>query len=139
MKTTNNKNIRTIMKKLSKKRFLGLPIFLAVFAAASAVLMLLWNWLIPSIIGWSAVTYWQSAGLLLMCKMLFGGFGRMGHGHPGFKKGFHRHHPMFTPDEKAEMRERIRNMSYEERREYIRRQMCGFPQEKPADNANDGR
>lgn len=106
------------MKNRCKKRFLGIFIFLAVFAASAAVLMLLWNWLIPAIFGGGAVGYWQATGLLLMAKILFGGFrgGQFGfarpHGHHGFP-----HNP--------EVRERVKNMSPDERREYIRAHMFG--------------
>lgn len=107
------------MKNMRKKRFLGPLIFVAVFAASSAVVMLLWNWLIPVIIGWTAINFWQAAGLLLLCKLLFAGFNKAGH---GFRHGPHRH---FSMKEKEEMRERVKSMSPEERKEYIRRTMFG--------------
>lgn len=80
-------------------------IFIAVAALAFWVIMLLWNWLIPSIIGWSAITYWQAAGLAVLCKLLFGGMGRFHgrhhHGHHKFhRKGHHMHN--MTKDEKQE-------------------------------------
>ncbi len=50
-------------------------IFIAVAAAVVAIIMLLWNTLIPSIIGWSAINYWQAAGLFILSKLLLGGFG----------------------------------------------------------------
>lgn len=109
------------MKNTGSKRFLGIFVFLAVFAGASAIVMLLWNWLIPSLIGWGSLGYWQAAGLLLLCKLLFGGFGKGGHG-AFMAHGFHR---KFHGNERAEMRERIKNMSEEERREYIRDHMFG--------------
>lgn len=33
--------------------------------------MLLWNWLMPVIFGLAKLTFWQSAGLLLLCGFLF--------------------------------------------------------------------
>lgn len=33
---------------------------------------LLWNWLVPSIIGWRQVTFWEAVGLLALCRILFG-------------------------------------------------------------------
>lgn len=55
---------------------------LVVAAAACVVLgfavKLLWNWLMPSIFGLHAITYWQALGLLLLGKLLFGGFHRHG-------------------------------------------------------------
>ena len=45
------------------------------------VVMHLWNWLLPPLFGWRMLTFWQALGLLLLCRILFGGLG--GHGGPG--------------------------------------------------------
>ena len=45
------------------------------------VLMSLWNWLIPSLTGWHTLSFVQALGLLVLCRILFGGFGgRWRHG-----------------------------------------------------------
>ena len=49
------------------------------------VVMSLWNWLIPGITGWHALTLIQALGLLVLCRILFGGFGR---GKRGWGGGF---------------------------------------------------
>ncbi len=41
----------------------------------SGIVMLLWNAIIPDITGWKMINYWQAVGLLLLCKILCGGFG----------------------------------------------------------------
>ena len=64
------------MKNKFLRGLIGTSIFIAVFGAASTAVMLLWNWLVPQIIGWTAVTFWQAAGLVLLNKLLFGGMGR---------------------------------------------------------------
>lgn len=115
--------------KIRRHRWYALPIFLPVFAAATAIVMLLWNWLIPSVIGWSAIDYWQSAGLLLLCKMLFGGFGRCRGGRPGGNP-----HRMMH-DHRERIHEHVKNMSAEQRREYIRKHMFGA---RPADWRDGG-
>lgn len=46
-------------------------VFLAVF---SALVMLLWNAVLPGLLSVPAINYWQAAGLLLLCRILFGGF-----------------------------------------------------------------
>src|SRR5688572_6658632 len=33
----------------------------------------LWNWLVPGIIGWRAISYWEALGLFILSKMLFKG------------------------------------------------------------------
>jgi hypothetical protein len=43
------------------------------------IVMLLWNWLMPDIFGLKRLTYWQAWGLLILCHILFKGFG-MGNG-----------------------------------------------------------
>lgn len=110
------------MKNFRGKRFLGGLVFLAVFAAAIAVVMLLWNALIPSIIGWTTINYWQAAGLMLLSRLLLGGFGRFGKfgGHRHFgkhKKEFHQWHMM---------RDKMKDMSRDEKREYMRNHMREF-------------
>jgi hypothetical protein len=42
-------------------------------AAAGLVVMALWNWLIPPLIGWHALSFVQALGLLVLCRLLFGG------------------------------------------------------------------
>lgn len=42
------------------------------------IVQALWNWLTPSLFGWREVTFWQAIGLLALCRILFGGFGRHG-------------------------------------------------------------
>ena len=37
--------------------------------------MLLWNWLIPGLFGLREITYWQAFGIVILAKLLFGGFG----------------------------------------------------------------
>jgi hypothetical protein len=52
-------------------------------AALGAVVMGLWNWLIPSLFfGAHEIGYLQAIGVLLLSRILFGGFrGRGGHRH----------------------------------------------------------
>ena len=68
-------------RKLSKKT---LWILVAVFAPPGLALfvflvgqlvMSLWNWLLPPLFGLPAITFWQGLGLLMLCRILFGGFG----------------------------------------------------------------
>jgi hypothetical protein len=48
------------------------------------VVMLLWNWLMPMLFGITTVSFWQAVGIIILAKLLFGGFG--GHGHKSDKK-----------------------------------------------------
>ena len=89
--------------------------FLAVAAGFSAAVMLLWNWLIPVIFGLPAICFWQAVGLLVLCRILFGGFGWKYH----FGKKHHHHN---------QIREKWLKMTPEERKEFMkhRRFGCGF-------------
>lgn len=64
----------------------------------------LWNVLMPPIFGLHAITFWQALGLLILAKILFGGFHRHSHGGP--------------PRWRRAMRERWENMTPEERERF---------------------
>ena len=55
-----------------RKFFFVIPI--AIVFAISAIVMWLWNWLLPEILGIRAINYWQAMGILILSKILFGGF-----------------------------------------------------------------
>lgn len=97
-------------------------IFIAVFAAIVTVVMLLWNALIPSITGWTAINYLQAAGLMILTRLLFGGpwhhFDFMGNRNVNGRKEYRRFH------------ERMGQVSLEEKKAFIRRWMNGFNEEK---------
>ena len=57
-----------------KKPYL-IPLFvIAALLAFGAVVMLLWNAIVPGLTGWAMLTYPKAIGLLVLCKILFGGF-----------------------------------------------------------------
>lgn len=91
-----------------QKHLVFIPLFCLVFIVKfGGCVMLLWNWLMPELFGLPTISFWQAAGLLLFCKILFGGFGGghhhgHGHGHCGGNKLRERWASM-TPEE----RERI--------------------------------
>lgn len=71
---------------------LGFLIFLAVFAAATVVIMLLWNSVAVYLFAVPTVNFWYAAGLLLLSKLLLGGFKGGFHGHRcGGRHGHHGH------------------------------------------------
>jgi hypothetical protein len=54
---------------------------IAAALALSFVAMSLWNWLMPPVFGLHLITYWQALGLLVLSRLLLGGFrGRWGGG-----------------------------------------------------------
>jgi len=50
------------------------------FFVFTFVVQALWNWLMPALFGWHVITYWQALGVLVLSKILFGGFRAGGHG-----------------------------------------------------------
>jgi len=66
----------------------------------------LWNWLMPALFGWRLITYWQALGILVLCKILFGGFhaGRPGPPRHWRRRMFERWEKM-TPEEREKFRQ----------------------------------
>ena|ERR1051325_9413889 len=69
------------------------------FIGGTAV-QLLWNWLLPPLFGWKELSFWQALGMLALCRILFGGVGGRG--------GRRRYGKDWTPEEKAEFKNRMR-------------------------------
>jgi hypothetical protein len=90
---------------------------LALFAVFSLLVMLLWNAVLPGLLGVGSLTYLQAAGLLLLCRVLFGGLGHGLWGSVAFKG----------------MRDHVLAMSPEQREAFVRRM-----QERVADHARHG-
>lgn len=60
-------------KRFFKQDKLRMSLFgIIVMTGFSAVVMLLWNLLMPEIFGLNTVNFWQAAGLLILSRILFG-------------------------------------------------------------------
>ncbi|MET4108813.1 hypothetical protein [Hymenobacter sp. UYP22] len=60
----------------------GLKILLLItlfVAVAGYVTMRLWNWLLPDLFNLPSISIWQALGLLVLSRILFGGWGGRGH------------------------------------------------------------
>ncbi|GHT75758.1 hypothetical protein AGMMS50262_12040 [Bacteroidia bacterium] len=100
---------------MERRRFFWvIPLGVLAIAGFSAVVMLLWNWLIPSIFGWAVINFWQALGLLALTRILFGGFGFKHRMHAG--RWGHHHNPI---------REKWMQMTSEERKEFLRKRHFG--------------
>lgn len=98
-----------------------LVLALAALVAVSFVVMELWNALIPRLFGGPVVSFWQAAGLLVLSRLLFGGFrgGRHGWRHRGWRERWER----MSPEERERFRDgfrRWKEMTPEERSEFRR-------------------
>lgn len=108
---------------------LAIPLFILI---GGEIVMHLWNWLLPPLFGWRLITFWQALALLLLCRILFGGWGGSGGG-----KGHMRHHVRERMAERMgeRMRERWEKMTPEER-EKFRRGLRGCMDSVPPPDAN---
>lgn len=71
--------------------------------------MSLWNWLAPALFAARAITFWQALGVLVLSKILFGGFGpRPGHRGP-WRRGIERRWARMTPEEREKFRQGLRS------------------------------
>ncbi len=83
---------------------------LALLAATvfSLVTMSLWNWLMPALFGLRAITFWQALGLLVLSRILLGGFrGRPCHS-MHWRRRMHERWEQMTPEEREKFRQGMR-------------------------------
>ena len=73
------------------------------------IVMSLWNWLLVDLFGWRQIGFWQAFGLLVLSRILFGGF----HGRGSRLHWRHR------------MMERWEKMTPEEREKFRQGMRCG--------------
>ena len=96
------------MKKFwFKKGLMFLAFFIVAVLVFAAIVMALWNAILPGVLGIKAITFPQALGILLLSKILFGGFGRRSGWHGGRRNQW-RHN----------MKEKWANMTPEEREKF---------------------
>ena len=82
---------------------------IAIFAFGFVV-MSLWNYTLPAVLNVSPITFWQALGILLLSKILFGGFrGGWGGGRQQRKKEMERKLSNMTPEEKEKFKQDWKN------------------------------
>jgi len=63
------------MRRFNERKIAGIILLVIVgIGAFGAIVMLLWNALMPEIFHLPAITFWQALGLLLLSKILFSSF-----------------------------------------------------------------
>lgn len=81
------------------------------------IVRLLWNWLLPPLLGWRQITFWQALGVLALCRILFGGHGIRGSHRSGMRFNMRRRMAErwehMTPEERERARERWRRCGFE--------------------------
>ena len=97
-----------------------------IIAAVTFATMSLWNWLVPVLFNGPVISFWQTLGLLILSKILFGGF-RGRHQGPPWKHHWRRR-----------MEEKMQHMTPEQREELRMKwkKRCGwsFPADENKEN-----
>src|SRR4051812_40307973 len=98
------------MRRYWMLRGLKFALFAAVVVAAlSLAVMCLWNWLMPALFNGHAIGFWEAMRLLVLSKILFGGFrGRFG-GSGHWRRRMMERWAQMTPEEREKFREGMRS------------------------------
>ena len=88
--------------------------FAALFVVAAVfVTMSLWNWLMPLIFHLPVLSFWQTLGLVVLSRILTGGFGRGGRGFQArgraWKRQIEQRLETFSPAEREKFRQQMRS------------------------------
>lgn len=78
-----------------------------VVSALSWIVMSLWNALLPGLFGWRVISFGQALGLLVLSRILLGGF-RPGFGGPPWRRHMAERWSQMTPEEREKFREGLR-------------------------------
>jgi hypothetical protein len=111
------------MKRFWIRRGFSFLIFGFLFVGlAGWTVMALWNALLPDILGVSVITFWQALGLLVLSRILFGGYGfrgrggygrtNPGQGQPGrmaWKEKMTERWQSMTPEQREQMKQQWRD------------------------------
>ena len=68
----------------------------------------LWNWLMPSLFSLPAIGFWQALGLLVLSRLLLGGFRGRGAGHMHWRRRMFERWERMTPEEREKFRQGMR-------------------------------
>src|SRR5437870_1162153 len=95
------------MRKNMRKRWVLRGFRFALFGLAAVVVFgwitaSLWNWIMPEVFGLGMISFWQALGLLVLGRILFGGF-RGGRGCGGYGRR-RRGWESMTPEEREKFR-----------------------------------
>ena len=83
-------------------------IAIVAFTVFGFVVTHLWNYLMPGLFGLRAITFWQAVGLMVLGRLLFGGF-RPGRGGFGWRGQMMRRWEQMSPEEREKFREGMRS------------------------------
>ena len=99
-------------KKFWIKKIIGFTILaIAATALLGFVVMGLWNNVLAVVLNIPVITFWQALGILVLSKILFGGFKGSCGGHRGghWKKEIQEKWHTMTPEEREKIKQEWRN------------------------------
>lgn len=99
----------SVMKRRSRagKGFLILVCVVAFISLFSFIVMKLWNAILPDVLHVSTINFWQAIGILVLSKILFGGFGGWGHKKQEWKRKMQDKWQHMTPEERNRFKEAL--------------------------------
>jgi hypothetical protein len=104
--------VTTMKGKFRFLKALKIVVMIAVvLTVLGFIVMNLWNWLVPAVFTGPTVNYWEALGLLVLARLLFGGFRGHGHGHGPFGRSWQHSRARWkemTPEEREQFRSRFR-------------------------------
>jgi len=91
-----------------RRWYLFIPLIFVAFVAFGFITMHLWNGLMPLLFHLPEITFWQTIGLMILSRLILGGFGghRGGHGHH-CRRDLHEKWENMTPEEREKFRENM--------------------------------
>jgi len=100
-------------KRFNGKKIAGFIVMgIAAIALFTLLVMTLWNAILVPVVHVGAVSFWQAAGILLLSKILFGGFrggGRWGnHGRHAWKQELHEKWGNMSTEEREKLKQEWR-------------------------------
>jgi hypothetical protein len=96
--------------KRNKWIFAAAPAAFVLFIwAGGEVVMHLWNWLLPMLFGVRTINFWQALGLVLLSRILFGGWGGHGHDHGRPNRFGGDKWKKMAPEDREKFREEMRS------------------------------
>src|SRR5947199_7026814 len=97
------------MKRNWMLRGMKVALFVTIGTAVFGfMVMSLWNWLMPTLFGWRLISFWQALGLLLLSKILFGGFRGRPVQHLHWRRRMMERWEQMTPEEREKFRAGMR-------------------------------
>jgi hypothetical protein len=99
-------------KKFWVRKIIGFIVLaFAMTALLSYVVMLLWNNILTAVVHVTVIDFWQALGLLVLSKILFGGFKGGWGGHRGshWKKEMQEKWHGMSPEEREKIKQEWRN------------------------------